>query len=155
MHLLTVAFVAIGWIMGHRWNQPDLMPKRGMTVYTFNLMVGHMFLMHELGGVLRTQQDRLVMTLHTFSLWDMAIALNHTEMAFLTRHPSRDILSVIEAPALDSDITFWLDMTGSATPYGARNALFFSAGTGFVIVADEAVDVVNREMLSLDKLTVA
>jgi len=95
------------------------------------------------------------MTFHTFSLWDMAIPLNNTEMAFLTGHPSSDILSVIEAPALDPDVTFWLDMTGSTTPYGTRNALFFSSWTSLVIVTDEAVDFVNSEMFSLNKLTVA
>jgi hypothetical protein len=58
------------------------------------------------------------MTFHTFSLRDMTIALNNTEVAFLAGHPSRDILSVIEAPALDPDVTFRLNMTGSTTPYG-------------------------------------
>jgi hypothetical protein len=58
------------------------------------------------------------MAFHTFSLGDMGIPLNNTEMAFLTGHPSGDILSVIEVPALDADITLRLDMTGSTTPYG-------------------------------------
>jgi hypothetical protein len=58
------------------------------------------------------------MTFHTFSLRDMGIPLNNTEVAFLTGHPSGDILSVIEVPALDPDVTFRLDMTGSTTPYG-------------------------------------
>jgi len=84
------------------------------------------------------------MTFHTFSLRDMAIPLNHTEMAFLTGYPSGDILLVIKVPALDPDVTFGLDMTGSTTPYGTRNALFFSPGSSFVIVTDEAVDFVNR-----------
>jgi hypothetical protein len=95
------------------------------------------------------------MAFHTFSLGDMGIPLNNTEMAFLTGHPSGDILSVIEVPALDPDVTFRLDMTGSTTPYGTRNALFFSFWTGLVIVTDEAVDIVNREVFSLNKLTVA
>ncbi len=95
------------------------------------------------------------MAFHTFPLGDMGIPLNHTEMAFLTGHSSSDILSVIEVPALDPDVTFRLDMTGSTTPYGTRNALFFSFWTSLVIVADKAVDIVNREVFSLNKLPVA
>jgi hypothetical protein len=95
------------------------------------------------------------MALHTFSLWDMAVPLNNTEMAFLAGHPPRDILPVIEAPAFDLDVTFGLDMAGSATPYGTRNAFFLSRWTGLVIMTDEAVNLVNREMFSLNKLTVA
>jgi len=95
------------------------------------------------------------MTLHTFSLWDMAVPLNNTEMAFLAGHSSCDILPVIEAPAFDPDVPFGLDMTGSTTPYGTRNALFFPCWTGLVIMTDEAVNFVNSEMFSLNKLTVA
>jgi hypothetical protein len=53
------------------------------------------------------------MAFNTFSLWDMAIALNHAEMTFLTGHPSGNILPVIEVPAFDLDIPFRLNMTGS------------------------------------------
>jgi hypothetical protein len=95
------------------------------------------------------------MAFHTFSLGDMGIPLNNTEMAFLTGDPSGDILSVIEVPALDANITFRLDMTGSTTPYGTRNAFFFSFWTRLVIVTDEAVDIVNSEVFSLNKLPVA
>jgi len=95
------------------------------------------------------------MAFHTFPLRDMAISLHNTEMAFFTGHPSGDIFSVIEVPALHLDVTFRLDMTGSATPYGTRNALFFSFWTSLVIVTDEAVDIVNSEVFTLNKLTVA
>jgi hypothetical protein len=95
------------------------------------------------------------MALHTFSLGDMGIPLNNTEMAFLTGHPSGDIFSVIEVPALHLDVTFRLNMTGSTTSYGTRNALFFSFRTSLVIVTDEAVDIVNSEVFTLNKLTVA
>ena len=95
------------------------------------------------------------MAFHTLSLWDMAIPLNNTEMAFLTSHPSGDILSVIEIPSLDPDVPLRLDMAGSTTPYRTRNTLLFSFLTGLIIMTDEAIDIVNSEVLSLNKLTVA
>jgi hypothetical protein len=95
------------------------------------------------------------MAFHTFSLRDMAIPLNNTEMAFLTSHPSGDILSVVEVPSLDPDVPLRLDMTGSTTPYGTRNTLLFSFLTSFIVVTDKAVDIVNSEVFSLNKLTVA
>jgi hypothetical protein len=95
------------------------------------------------------------MAFQTFSLRDMAISLNNTKMAFLTSHPSGDILLVIEAPALDPDVTFRLDMTGGTTPYGTRNALLFPLLTSLVIVTDETIDIMNSQVFSLNKLTVA
>jgi len=62
---------------------------------------------------------------------------------------------MIETPPIDFNISLWLDMTGRTTPYGTRNALFFSSWTGLVIVTNEAVDFVNREVFSLNKLPVA
>jgi hypothetical protein len=95
------------------------------------------------------------MAFQTFSLWNMAIPLNDTKMAFLTSHPSGDIFLVIKVPALDSDVTLRLDMTGGTTPYGTRNAFLFPFLTSLVIVTDEAIDIVNSEVFSLNKLTVA
>jgi hypothetical protein len=88
------------------------MPKGSVATRAFDLVVGDMFLMHELRGIFRTQDERFVMTFQTLSFRDMAISLNHTEMALLTSHPSCNILSVIEAPTFDLDIPFRLDMTG-------------------------------------------
>jgi hypothetical protein len=118
-------------------------------------MVGDMVLMYELGGILRSQEDRLIMAFDTFSFRHMAISLNDTEMAFLASHPSRYILSVIEVPAFDLDVPLRLDMTGSAAPYGTRNAFLLPFWTGLIIVTDEAVDFVNSEMQPLNKLSVA
>lgn len=118
-------------------------------------MIGDMLLMHELRRVLRTQENRLVVAFDTLSLRHMAIPLNDTEMAFLASHPSRDILFVIEVPAFDLNIPFRLDMTGSATADGARNAFLFPFWTGLIIVTDEAVDFVNGEVQPLNKLSVA
>jgi hypothetical protein len=88
MHFLTVALVTIGWGIGNGGNLPNLMPKRSMTARAFDLMIRDMFLMRELGGVLGTQYDRLIMTLKTLSLGHMAVSLNDTEMALHTGYPS-------------------------------------------------------------------
>jgi hypothetical protein len=85
----------------------------------------------------------------------MAVPLDHTEMAFLTGHPSRYVLSVIEVPALDLNIPFRLDMAGRAASDGTRNTFLLPLGTRLIIVTDEAVDFVNSEMQPLNKLTVA
>jgi hypothetical protein len=94
------------------------------------------------------------MAFDTFSLRYMAVPLNHAEMAFLTGHPSRDILSVIEVPAFDLDIPFRLDMAGRATPYRTRNTFLLPFWACLIVVTDEAVDFVNGEMQPLNKLTV-
>lgn len=85
----------------------------------------------------------------------MAVPLNDAEMAFLTGHSSRYVLSVIEVPALDLNIPFWLDMAGRAASYGTRNTFLLPLGARLIIVTDEAVDFVNSEMQPLNKLTVA
>jgi len=95
------------------------------------------------------------MAFDTFSFRYMAVSLNHAEMAFLTGYPSRDILSVIEVPALDLNIPLGLDMAGSAAPDGTRNAFLLPLRTRLVIVTDEAVDFVNRQMQPLNKLSMA
>ena len=48
----------------------------------------------------------------------MTITLDDAEMTLLTGHPSRDILPMIEAPALDLNIPFGLDVTGGAPSDG-------------------------------------
>ena len=95
------------------------------------------------------------MAFDTFSFRYMAVSLNHAEMAFLTGYPSRDILSVIEVPALDLNIPLGLDMAGSAAPDGTRNAFLLPLRTRLVIVTDEAVDFVNGQVQSLNKFSVA
>ncbi len=95
------------------------------------------------------------MAFDTFSLRYMAVPLNHAEMAFLTGYPSRNILSVIEVPPLDLNIHFRLDMAGGAAPDGTRNTFLLPFWTCLIVVTDEAVDFVNREMQPLNKLSVA
>jgi len=95
------------------------------------------------------------MAFDTFSLRYMAVSLNHAEMTFLTGYPSRDILSVIEVPTFDLNIPFRLDMAGSAAPDGTRNTFLLPFWTRLIVVTDEAVDFVNREMQPLNELGVA
>ena len=118
-------------------------------------MIRNMLLMHELRGILRTQEDRLIVTFNTFSLRHMAVPLNDAEMAFLASHSSRDVLFVIEVPSLDLNVPLRLNMTGSATPNGAREALLLPLWTGVIIVTDEAVDFVNGQVQPLNQLGVA
>jgi hypothetical protein len=85
----------------------------------------------------------------------MTIPLNHAEMAFLTGHPSRDVLFVIEVPAFDLNIPFRLDMAGRAASDGAGDAILFPFWARLIIVTDEAVDFVNGQVQPLNKLRVA
>jgi hypothetical protein len=58
------------------------------------------------------------MAFNTFSLWDMAIALNNAKMALLTGYSSCNIFSMIEVPTFDLDITLGLHMAGGTSSYG-------------------------------------
>jgi hypothetical protein len=118
-------------------------------------MVGDMFLMHELRTVLSNQDFWFGMTSPALSLWHMAIALNNTEMALFTAHPSCNISSMIEIPSFDFDVPFRLNMARGTTSYGARNTfflLFFYAS--LIVMTDKTVGVVNGEVRSLDDLGV-
>ena len=118
-------------------------------------MVGDVVLMHELGGISGAQDLRLIMTLHTLPLRDMAISLNDAHVTLLTRYASSDVLPVIEVPALDLNIPFGLNVAGGAPSDGARNTLLLSLRTCMVVVADEAIGLVNRQMAPLDELGMA
>jgi len=81
-------------------------------------MVGNMFFMQDLRGILGAHNLRLVMALDTFSLRYVAIPLNHTEVTFFTGHPSCNILTMIEIPSFDPNVPFGLDVARGTTPYG-------------------------------------
>jgi len=85
----------------------------------------------------------------------MTIPLNHTKMALFTSHPSCDVLSVVEIPSLDLNVSFRLDMAGRAASDSARDTFLLSSRARFVVVTDEAVDLMNSEMQPLNKLSVA
>ena len=140
--------------MGEGGDLSNLMPQGRVATRTFDFVVGDMFLMHELRGIFRTQEDRFIMTFHTLSLRDMAISLNHTEVALLTGYPSCDILSVIEVPTLDLDIPFGLDMTGGAPSDRTGNALRLPFRTSLIIVTNKAVNFMNSKVFSLNELGV-
>jgi hypothetical protein len=84
----------------------------------------------------------------------MAISLYDAEMALLAGDPSGNILFVIEAPTLDPDVPLRLHVAGGTSSDGARKAFILSLGAGLVIVTDEAVDFMNREVFSLNELSV-
>jgi hypothetical protein len=117
-----------------------------MTICTFDLMVGDMGFMHEGRGIFRVQEGRFLMALETFSFRDMAIPFHDIHMALFTGHSPCNILPVIEVPTSDFDISFGLDVTGGTASDGTGDTFFFSSGSGAVVMADEAVGVMNREV---------
>jgi hypothetical protein len=92
------------------------------------------------------------MALNAFSFGNMTVPLNDMDMASFAGNPSGNILPVIETPALNFDVSFRFNMAGGTPSYGTGNTLLVSLGTRLVIVADEAIDFVNRQVSSLDKL---
>jgi hypothetical protein len=90
-----------------------------MTAGTLDLMIRDVFLMEHLGSIFRAQKNGLVMALDTFSFGNVSISLNHADMAFLTGHPSLNILPVIETPVFNLDVPLRLKMTRGATADGA------------------------------------
>jgi len=119
MHFFAVAPITIGRNVGEGRDLANLMPQRRVAIGAFDLVVGDMFFVHELRGIFRSQKDRFIMTLYALPLRDMAIPLYNAEMAFLAGDPSGNILLMIEAPALDLDISFGLHVTGGTSSDGA------------------------------------
>jgi hypothetical protein len=118
MDLLAVTLIANGGRMNKGENRSDLMPNLSVAICAFDLMISDMFFVHELRGIFGIQYFRLTMTLETLPLRDMAISLNNIDMALFTVHPSGNILSMIEIPTFDLNVSFGLDMTGSTTSNG-------------------------------------
>jgi len=90
-----------------------------MTVGTFDLVIGDVFLVKNLGGVFRTENDGLIMAFDTFSFGNMSIALNHAEVTCLTGHPSFNIFPMVEAPISDFNVSLRFEVTRGATADGA------------------------------------
>ena len=126
-----------------------------MAIRAFDLMIGHVILVHQLRGIFGAQEHRIVMTLDTLPFRDMAVSFDHVEMALFAGHTSFDIFPMIETPAFDIDVALRLKVAGGTTPNGTRNALLFRFGACFKIVTDETVRLVNSEVHSLDDLRVA
>jgi hypothetical protein len=84
--------------------------------------------------------------LETFPFRDVTIPLHDIHMAFLARHSSGNILSMIKIPIFDFDIPLRFDMAGGTTSNGTGDTFLFCSGPRLVVMANEAVGVVDREM---------
>lgn len=140
--------------MGKGGNLADLMPQRRVATGAFDLVVSDMFLVQQLGCKFRAQEDGFIMTFQALSLGDMAISQDNAEMALLASDPSGNILFVIEAPTFDPNVPLGLHVAGGTSSDGARKAFVLSLQAGLVIVTDKAVDFMNREVFSLNELSV-
>jgi len=118
MHFLLMASIANRRRTGHRRELSDFMAKGSMTIRALYLMIRNMVPVERLRGILGAQDFRFIMTLHTFALRNMPIPLDNAQVAFLTGHPSCNILSVIEIPPFDLDIPLRCEMTGSTSTDG-------------------------------------
>jgi hypothetical protein len=105
--------------MGEGRDLADLMPQRRVATGAFDLVVGDMFLVHQLRGIFRAQEDRFIMTFQALSFRDMAISLYNAEMTLLASDPSGNIFFVIEVPTLDLDISLRLHVAGGTSSDGA------------------------------------
>jgi hypothetical protein len=114
-----------------------------------------MILMHELRGIFRAQYFRFVVALNALPFRDMAIPLYHIEMAPFADHSSFNVFPVVEIPPLDFNIALRFHMARATTSHGTGDAFLITPWTSLIIVTDEAIRLVNREMFPLDDLRVA
>jgi hypothetical protein len=83
-----------------------------------------MILMHELRSIFGSQYFGSFMTLETVSLRDMAVPSYYIDMTLFAGHPSRNILSVIEAPAFHLNVPFGFDVARGTSSYSTRDTFF-------------------------------
>ena len=155
MDILAVALVTIAGKMGEGGNLPDLMADKRMTTGTFDLVVGDIFLVQDLGCKLGGHDLGFVMTLDALSFRDMAIPLNHAQMALFTGNPSGNIFLMVKTPAFDFDVAFRLNMTRSTASDRTGDAVFLSFGAALEVMTDEAVGLVDGKVCSLNNLGMA
>jgi len=129
------------------------MQNVGMTIRTFDLVIRHMVLVHELRGIFGFQYFGYFMTLETFSLGDVPIPSYHIDMTLFAGHSSHNIFPVIEAPALNLDISFRFDMTGGAASDSTGDTLFLSRLASPIKVTNKTIGLMNGKMGSLNKLS--
>jgi len=122
---------------------------------TLDLMIRDVFPMKGLRRVLCHEYVRFVMAFKTLSLRHMGIPLNHTEMTLLASYPSINIFTMVEIPALDIDVAFRRNVAGGATSHCTGDAVLFPLWTSLIVVTDEAVDFMDREVSSLNDLGMA
>jgi len=128
---------------------------RGVAIRTFDLVVGDMHLVHKLSGIFGRKDLGFTMALNAFPFWDMAIPLNHIDMAPLAFNSSCNILPVVKVPAFDLDIALGFDMAGDTASHCAGDTFFFSFRACPIVMADETVDFMDGEMGSLNDLGMA
>ena len=95
------------------------------------------------------------MTLETLSFRDMGVSSYHIDMTLFTGHPSCNIFPMIEAPTFDFNVPFGFDVARSTFSHSTRNTLLLPLGSSLKKVTDETVGLVNGEVSSLDKLSMA
>jgi len=152
MDLFAMAPVAHRGRMDGRENRADLVPNVTVTIGALDLMVGHVILVHELGRIFRAQDFRLIMALNAFTFGDVTVPLNDMDMTSFAGDPSRNILPVIETPALNFDIAFGFNMAGGTASHGTGNTLLLSCRPSIIVMTNETIDLMNGEVGSLDKL---
>jgi hypothetical protein len=155
MDVFTMAAVAHRRTMNGGEDRTDLMSDMGVAIGTFDLVIRHMILVQELRRVFGRQEFRLIMALDAFSLRHMTVPLNDVRMASLTGDASGNVLPVIEIPSLDFDISLGFNMAGGTSANRTGNTLLLPSRTRLIIMTDETVDLMNREMGSLDELRMA
>jgi hypothetical protein len=152
MGILAMAPIAVGGGVSDRRDLANFVFERSMARSAFDFMVRHMVSVDELGGVFGDKDLRFVVAFEALSLGDMGIPLNHAEMTLFARNPSFDILAVIEIPTLDVDIAFGRDVARGAASNRAGDTVFFPLWPSLVVMTDEAVDFMNREVGTLNDL---
>ena len=155
MNFLAMTFIAKGGRMGKGENLPDLMSNGRMAICTLDLVIGHMILMHELRGIFSAQYLWLIVALNALPFRDMAISFYDIEMAPFADYASFNVLPMIETPPFDLDIPLRFHMARSAATDGTGDAFFIPSWASLIIVTDETIRLVNREMFPLDDLGVA
>jgi hypothetical protein len=144
---------------GGRWskceNLSDLMSNVRVAICAFDLVVGHMILMHELRGILGVQYLRFTMALETLPLRNMAIALNNVDMALLTGHPSGDIFSMVETPAFDFNVPLGFDMARGTSSNSTRYTFLLPSWASLIKMTDKTIGFVNSKVCPLNDLGMA
>jgi hypothetical protein len=84
--------------------------------------------------------------LETLPFWDMTISLDNINMALFARNSPCNILPMIKIPTFDFDIPLRFDVAGGTTPNGTGDTFLFCSGPRSVVMANETVGVVDREV---------
>jgi hypothetical protein len=114
-----------------------------------------MIFMHELRGILGSQYFWFIMTLETLSLRDMAVPSYHIDMTLFASHASCNIFPMIKAPTFDFNVPFRFDVARGTSSHSTRYTFLFPSWAGSIKMTDETIGLVNSEVSSLYKLSMA